>query len=118
MNMNLSRRVVLRGAAAAAGVGMFRMAFGQQSKAKRALALIGDRYHNSDYIRVALTKIFDGLDVTVDYTVLYDQLSAKLLGNYQMFLSLRDGMIWPGGYLGPDAYSSYEQGLENRSDFP
>ena len=27
-------------------------------------------------------------------------------------------MIWPDGYLGPDAYTAYEQGLENRADFP
>ncbi|MDE3195892.1 MAG: ThuA domain-containing protein, partial [Acidobacteriota bacterium] len=31
---------------------------------------------------------------------------------------LRDGMIWPGGYLGPDAYTHYEAGLENSPDFP
>ncbi|HYW47064.1 MAG TPA: hypothetical protein VE959_29630 [Bryobacteraceae bacterium] len=27
-------------------------------------------------------------------------------------------MIWPGGYLGPDAYTDYEQNLENRGEFP
>jgi len=116
--MAIERRVFLRTAALAIGGGMFRMSFGQPSKSKRVLALIGDRYHNSDYIRVALTKIFDGVDVTVDYTTLYDKLSANLLKDYQMFLCLRDGMIWPGGYLGPDAYTHYEQGLENGSDFP
>ena len=42
----------------------------------------------------------------------YDQLSEKLLKDYQMFLCLRDGMIWPGGYLGPDAYTHYVQWLE------
>jgi hypothetical protein len=85
---------------------------------KRALALIGDRYHNPDYIRVALDRVFDGLGVNVDYTMHYDQLSRDLLKGYQLFLCLRDGMIWPGGYLGPDAYTAYEAGLENRSDFP
>src|SRR5271165_1496528 len=118
MNLNISRRTILRSGAVALGSGMFRMSFGQESKAKRVLALIGDRYHNSDYIRVALTKIFDGLDITVDYTTLYDKLSANLLRDRQMFLCLRDGMIWPGGYLGPDAYTHYEQGLENASNFP
>jgi type 1 glutamine amidotransferase len=114
----MQRRSFLRASALAAGTGLFRMSFGQPGKAKRALALIGDRYHNSDYIRVALTKIFDGLDVTVDYTTLYDKLSASLLRDYQMFLCLRDGMIWPDGYLGPDAYTHYEQGLENTSALP
>jgi type 1 glutamine amidotransferase len=90
----------------------------QPGSRARVLALIGDRYHNPDYIRVALTKMFDGLNVSVDYTMHYDQLSRDLLKNYQMFLCLRDGMIWPGGYLGPDAYDAYAAGLENRSDFP
>jgi hypothetical protein len=34
-----------------------------------------------------------------------------------LFLVLRDGMIWPQGYLGPDAYP-YQPGFENKSDFP
>lgn len=113
-----SRRSILRGAAVAGVSGILGPASAQTGGRKRALALIGDRYHNSDYIRVALTKVFDGLNVNVDYTVHYDQLSANQLKNYQLFLCLRDGMIWPGGYLGPDAYTHYEQGLENSDDFP
>jgi type 1 glutamine amidotransferase len=89
-----------------------------QTTRRRVLALIGDRYHNADYIQVALQRMFDGLNVTVDYTIDHTQLSRNVLANYQLFLCLRDGMIWPGGYLGPDAYTAYEQGLENRSDFP
>src|SRR5205809_3368735 len=115
---HISRRDLLRGAAALAGSGVVDRARAQTTGRRRALALIGDRYHNSDYIRVALTKVFDGLNVTVDYSVHYDQLSQSLLKNYQLFLSLRDGMIWPGGYLGPDAYTHYEAGLENSNDFP
>ena len=113
----IARRSLLRGAAAVAGSAAFPAAFGQRIR-RRALALIGDRYHNADYIRVALAKVFDGIDIAVDYTIAYDQLSARLLKNYQLFLSLRDGMIWPDGYLGPDAYADYEEGLENRGDFP
>ena len=62
-------------------------------------------------------RVFEGLDVMVDYTIDYEKLSHDLLKDYQLFLCLRDGMIWPGGYSGPDAYA-YEQGLENRDDFP
>ena len=112
----VSRRVVARGI----GLGLASMVFrasGQQAAGRRVLALVGDRYHNSDYIRVALTRMFEGQGVTVDYTVNYERLSAELLKGYQLFVSLRDGMIWPQGYLGPDAYS-YEQGLENKEDFP
>jgi type 1 glutamine amidotransferase len=36
-----------------------------------------------------------------------------MLKGYQLFLCLRDGMIWPDGYLGPDAYTDYERNLEN-----
>ena len=105
----VSRRSLLRGAAAVSGAGLFRMAAsGQKPNGRRVLALVGDRYHNPDYIRVALSKMFEGQGVTVDYTIDYSQLSRSLLSNYQLFLCLRDGMIWPNGYLGPDAYTSYE----------
>jgi type 1 glutamine amidotransferase len=119
MPFSISRRSLLRGAAAVSGAGLVRLAArGQSSNERRALALIGDRYHNADYIQVALNKMFEGQGVRVDYTIDYSRLSRSLLGNYQLFLCLRDGMIWPNGYLGPDAYTSYEQGLENREDFP
>jgi hypothetical protein len=119
----MNRRSFIAASAITLGNGTFRLSFGQQGSgaqhaSKRCVALIGDRYHNSDYIRVALTRIFDGVDITVDYTTLYDKLSGKMLHGADLFLCLRDGMIWPGGYLGPDAYTHYEQGLENNADFP
>ena len=89
----------------------------ESTRSSRALALIGDRYHNADYIRVALTKMFDGLGVSVDYTIQVEQLSREVLENYDLFLCFRDGMIWPNGYLGPDAYTCYEQELENEHAF-
>ena len=85
---------------------------------RRVLALIGDRYHNPDYIRIGLSKVFDGMNLDVDYTIDCDALSAAKLKGYQLFLCLRDGMVWPDGYLGPDAYTAYAAGLENRTDFP
>ena len=114
--MQPSRRILLKRAAAAAG--RTSIAFGQPRGARKALALIGDRYHNSDYIQVALTRMFEGQGVAVDYTTGYDRLSAQLLKDYRLFLCLRDGMIWPQGYLGPDAYTSYSSGLENKNAFP
>ena len=119
MPFMISRRSLLRSAAAVSGAGLFRLPLpGLRNDGRRVLAVIGDRYHNSDYIRVALSKMFDGQGVTVDYTIDYTRLSRNLLSSYQLFLCLRDGMIWPNGYLGPDAYTAYEQGLENREDFP
>jgi len=115
MDHAVSRRHLL-GATGAAGAGLLGLAAGQSPKSDhpRALALIGDRYHNPDYIRVSLDRVFKEAGVAVDYTIAYDRLSRDLLRNYDLFLCFRDGMIWPNGYLGPDAYA-YEPGLENRS---
>jgi type 1 glutamine amidotransferase len=110
---------MLRGAAGVVGSGIMQtIAPAQNDTGRRVFALIGDRYHNSDYIQVALNKMFAGQGVTVDYTVDVTKLSRNVLRNYQMFLCLRDGMVWPDGYLGPDAYAAYEQNLENREGFP
>ena len=125
-----SRRTWLHNAGVVAGAGLlgFNRAEGVYSQSAvsapgaathpRALALVGDRFHNSDYIRVALDKVFKGLNIPIDYTVEYDKISASLLKSYQLFLCLRDGMIWPDGYLGPDAWSDYSKNLENAGDYP
>jgi type 1 glutamine amidotransferase len=83
----------------------------------RVLALIGDRYHNADYIRVALNRLFRELSVRADYTINYDHISARLLEPYNLFVVLRDGMIWPNGYLEPNDYE-YSHVLENDRDWP
>ena len=119
MPVSISRRSLLRGTAAVAGVGLWNgIAPAQKDSGRRVLALIGDRYHNSDYIEVALNKMFAGQGVTVDYTIDVSKLSRSLLSGYQLFLCLRDGMVWPGGYLGPDAYAAYEPNLEDKENFP
>ncbi len=120
-----SRRRLVRGAGAAAGAGIFGLpsleakfqSAEHATGGPRALALIGDRYHNPDYIRVALDKVFNELGIQVDYTIQYQQLSSEILKPYQLFVCLRDGMIWPDGYLGPDAYEAYEADLENHKEF-
>jgi len=111
---DISRRLAMAGIAAASAV----PAWAQTRAKPRALALVGDRYHNPDYIRVSLDKVFHELDIAIDYTMDYASLSAALLKPYQLLLILRDGMIWPGGYSGPDAYTHYETNLENAEDFP
>src|SRR5580658_7025338 len=120
----ISRRTLVQNASLAAAAGVLGLTTSDRSRSQdvhavgssagvRALALIGDRYHNSDYIRVALDKTFKDLNIPIDYTIQYDQISATMLKGYQLFLCLRDGMIWPDGYLGPDAYTDYERNLEN-----
>ena len=121
-DLALSRRNLLK--RAGTGAGLLGLGAAQSTRAQanasgrpRALALIGDRYHNPDYIRVSLDKVFKSLEIPIDYTIQYDQISRSALKSYQLFLCLRDGMIWPEGYLGPDAYTAYEQNLENREQF-
>jgi len=84
---------------------------------RRVLALIGDRYHNADYIRVALNRLFQEMNLPIDYTINYDQISSRLLRPYRLFVVLRDGMIWPHGYLEPNDYE-YSHDLENNKDWP
>src|SRR6266478_856071 len=50
----------------------------------RVLALIGDRFHCSDYIRVSLDRLFSELGLPIDYTIMYDQLSRELLRAYRI----------------------------------
>jgi len=42
---------------------------GTSNTVSRALALIGDRYHNADYIRLSLNKVFGALSIPIDYTI-------------------------------------------------
>jgi type 1 glutamine amidotransferase len=120
----LSRRALVQTAGIVAGGGMLGLGTGataapaRNDGKPRALALIGDRYHNPDYIRVSLDKVFKDLDIPIDYTIQYNQISASLLKDYQLLVILRDGMIWPDGYLGPDAYTAYEADLETPKSFP
>jgi len=113
---NLSRRKLL-GSMGAVSAGMMLGAATKQA-GPRALALIGDRYHNADYIRTSLNKVFGELSIPIDYTIDTSAISADLLRPYQLFLILRDGMLWPGGYAGPDAYVAYQTSLENREEWP
>jgi len=83
----------------------------------RVLALIGDRYHNADFIRVALDRVFRELDLSVEYTIARESISASLLSDYRLFVCFRDGMVWPKGYLEPNDYE-YSHELENTGDWP
>jgi len=119
----IPRRRLLKSAGALASAGVLLKPHGKSSvfpaddNRPRALALIGDRYHNADYIRVALNRLFRELNLPIDYTINYDQLSARLLASYRLFVVLRDGMIWPNGYLEPNDYE-YSHALENSRDWP
>jgi len=69
-----------------------------------AFALIGDRYHNPDYVRIALTRtIVKELGVTIDFTDETSLLNAETLDGYKVLIILRDGMLWPDGYGGDES---------------
>lgn len=71
----------------------------------RVFALIGDKPHNSDYIRTALARtLAQGLGLDIDFTDEVRQLSARTLASYRLLVILRDGMTWPDGY--PDETSN------------
>ena len=64
-----------------------------------AFALIGDRYHNSDYIRTGLNKtLAEPLGITIDFCDETKRLTAETLAGYKLLVVLRDGMVWPDGY--------------------
>jgi type 1 glutamine amidotransferase len=76
-----------------------------------AFAVVGDRYHNSDYIRAALGKIFvREAGLSIDFTDEVSLLSVETLKGYQMLIVFRDGMVWPNGYGGRGSYPGHVPG--------
>src|SRR5277367_3509339 len=64
-----------------------------------AFGLIGDRHHNSDYIRTALNRtIQSDLGVNIDFCDETKNLTAEALHGYKLLIILRDGSNYPDGY--------------------
>ncbi len=77
-------------------------------KKATAFALIGDRYHNSDYIRVALGKtLVQDAGLSIDFSDEVTLLSAETLHGYRLLIVFRDGMVWPQGYGAEGSYPGY-----------
>lgn len=94
----MTRRTAIRSMALAAP-----FAFGAEKAT--AFALIGDRYHNSDYIRTGLGKTLGkDLGLTIDFRDEVKLLNAETLKGYKLLIVFRDGMTWPDGY--PDESSN------------
>src|SRR5258707_12706205 len=73
-----------------------------------AFALIGDRYHNSDYIRTGLRKTIEKeMDVSIDFCDEVKMLDAETLQGYKLLIVLRDGMLWPDGYQDESSNAGY-----------
>ena len=104
----ISRRHLLRNAAAIAAAGAVESgalpasqasasSSGKSNGRPRTLALVGDYAHNCDAIRVSLDRLFKELDLPIDYTTNYYDLSKSLLEPYQLFVCFRDNYIFPNG---------------------
>jgi type 1 glutamine amidotransferase len=121
--IRVSRRKLLESMGAAAGIGMTRVVAGQSpartrtGSPPRALALVGDRYHNADYIRTALNRLFLEVGVPIVFTISFAEIDAAHLEGFQLLVAYRDGLNWPNGYLQPDDYA-YSSSLENSGDWP
>src|SRR4029450_7306461 len=73
-----------------------------------AFALIGDRYHNSDYIRTGLGKTLGkALGGSSDFGDEVKFLDAEGLQGYKLLIILRDGMTWPDGYTDESSNAGY-----------
>lgn len=90
----ISRRSAIGGLALAGSAG-----FGKEKEKVTGFALIGDRYHNSDYIRTALSKtLCREMNLIIDFRDEVGLLDAKELKGYKLLIVFRDGMLWPDGY--------------------
>src|SRR5258708_799248 len=70
-----------------------------------AFALIGDRYHNSDYMRTGLGKtLVRDAGISIDFSDEVKLMNAENLAGYKLLIVFRDGMLWPDGY--PDETSN------------
>ena len=102
---DITRRSALWGTALAASSAVF-----AREKAT-AFGLIGDKYHNSDYARVGLTRtITKETGVSVDFTDDTTMLTAETLKGYKLLIILRDGMSWPNGYNNETTNAAWANG--------
>jgi len=70
-------------------------------------ALVGDRFHNYDYIRTALHRtLVKEAGVTASFTPDYSLLTLETLKAHRLLIMLCDGLSFPGGYSTP--YIFYE----------
>ncbi len=84
-----------------------------------AFALIGDRFHNSDYIRTGLRQTLgEGLDLDIQFSDDVTQLNAETLAAQKLLIVFRDGMIWPNGYGLNVPYPGYDPGAQGTLSQP
>src|SRR5450432_3641995 len=73
-----------------------------------AFALIGDRYHNSDYIRTGLGRTIEQqMSISIDFCDEVKMLDTEQLEGRKLLIVLRDGMLWPNGYSDESSNAAY-----------
>jgi type 1 glutamine amidotransferase len=81
-----------------------------KNKRETAFALIGDRWHNFDYIRTAFKKTYvDELGITVHFTAETTDLSKENLKGHKLLIMLCDGLSFPDGYTTPYVFYDPEK---------
>src|SRR5271157_5256053 len=99
MTNGISRRAALGGLGLALAGSRALPASVYGNKKVTALAIGGDRYHNMDYIRTALSKTLGrDLGLTMDFSDEVTLLATRFLKDYRMLIMLRDGMAFLSGY--------------------
>jgi type 1 glutamine amidotransferase len=67
-----------------------------------AFALVGDRWHNFDYIRTALTRtLVRESGAAITFTPDNTLLTRETLAAHKLLIMLCDGLAFPGGYTTP-----------------
>jgi type 1 glutamine amidotransferase len=98
------------GAAAGLGEALSPFRASAASRKTDVFALVGDRFHNFDYIRTALTRtLVKESDVTVTFTPDYALLTRETLNAHRLLIMLCDGLTFPGGYTTPYVFYDPEK---------
>lgn len=105
----VSRRTIIRTLGQVAVFGAPALAQQKSSSgAATAFALVGDRYHNSDHYRTALSKTFTrDTGLTIDFSDEVKLLNDENLRRYKLLIILRDGMVWPDGHGDPKSNAGW-----------
>ncbi|MDP2914677.1 MAG: ThuA domain-containing protein [Candidatus Aminicenantes bacterium] len=104
---SVSRRLALRtlslgGAASALSAALPPSRTSSIPRKNDVFALIGDRWHNFDYIRTALARtLVKEAGASVVFTADHTLLTREMLAEHKLLLMLCDGLAFPGGYTSP-----------------
>jgi type 1 glutamine amidotransferase len=112
---SLSRRTVLQrmglaGTASVIGASLSTLPVSAATRKTDAFALVGDRWHNFDYIRTAFTRtLVKESGITITFNPDSSLLTAKELKAHRLLIILMDGMVFPGGYTTPYVFYDPEK---------